>query len=494
MDAGRIWAVACLMLGGILNSLPVAAQRASPGAGLDHALISREILLQSDHEGVLLQRVTVDLADTRWLWRAEGSLLLYEEIPAAGGYIEEHRRLRSPLENLEHTVGCEVGPLSLGPISLSGIYHRSLDPTSGGTAWAALTDRDVIRLDRTLEPGRWTGVGLGGVLPGSFLRARVAPGAVWITDDDTDVAGAACSLSWPAVAVTCSGARGSFAVSDDDSWLYDAPPFRADGVTQLGSTVVVRPAGADGAVELAAEGWQQRVGYRPLRHSVQTFGSALGRRLAVAARVSRTQSGFRAVTGGRPRSAEYTGVTLFEGHQVRPWIWRIAWNRRSRWDDDLPRPAVDTYEGVVGLAQTRGVARLLRLRGTTDSRGTRGVYYRLRVAAGPIGVVAYARHIWQHPAGDDGFSATCRFSIRTALGAHGRRFSARAGWEVEEAGGWHQAVAMNASIPLGRSFRIELSAKLPLIPAATIDTTEWLLRVRNGATTQVSYAPPESRS
>ncbi|MFO8043623.1 MAG: hypothetical protein R6U25_10510 [Alkalispirochaeta sp.] len=495
MEAGKIWAVACLSLTGILNALPVAAQSSPTHAGLDQALISREILLQSNHEGVLLQRVTADVAGTRWLWRAEGSLLLYEEIPVAGGYIEERRRLGSPVEDLTHTVGCEVGALSLGPISLSGIYHRLLDPTAGGTEWAALTDRDAIRLDRRLEPGRWTGVGFGGALPFSFLRARVAPGIVWITDDDTDVAGAACSVSWPSIAVTWSAARGAFSVRDDDSWLYDAPPFRADGVTQLGSTVVVRPSGADGTVELAAEGWQQRVGYRPLRHSAQTFGRALGRRLAVTARVSRTQSGFHAVTGGRPRSAEYTGIALFEGHQVRPWIWRIAWNRRSRWDDDLPRPAVDTYEGVLGLAWTRGVARLLRLRGTTDSRGTRGLHYRLRVAVGPAGLAASARHIWHHPSGDDGFSATCRLSVRTALGRHGRRFSARAGWDVEEEESeWHHGVAMNASIPLGRSFRIELSGKLPLTPMASIDTTEWLLRLRNSATTQVSGAPPESRS
>ncbi|MFW5827882.1 MAG: hypothetical protein ACOCU4_07310, partial [Alkalispirochaeta sp.] len=126
---------------------------------------SREILIQSDQDGLFMQRTIADIAGTRWMWRSEGTVVVYEETALAGGYVEERRMLGAPREGFAHRAGCEAGPLTLGPIAFRGVYHRLLDPAAGGTTWSSLSDRPELRLDRSMEPSRWTGVGLDGVVP-----------------------------------------------------------------------------------------------------------------------------------------------------------------------------------------------------------------------------------------------------------------------------------------------------------------------------------------
>ncbi|MEX2444737.1 MAG: hypothetical protein WD492_14115 [Alkalispirochaeta sp.] len=480
--------MALLFVGGGPSVGPVLAQSLLGDLSFP-APMSREILIQTDDEGALLQRVTADIAGTRWLWRVEGSLLLYEETAVAGGYIEERRTIGSPVNDLTHGAGCEVGPLTLGPIRSRGVYHRLLDPTAGGTDWSALTDANTLRLDRAIDPGRWTGVAVSGTLPVSFFGADIAPGVVWGTDEDVEISMVALPLSWRVASLELSVARGSFSVPDDDSWLYEAPPFRAEGVTQMGSTVTMHPTFADVPLVLMIEGWRQRVAYRPRRHSVQAYGHVSGGVLAITSRVSRTDSGFRALSGGRPRSARYSGVTLSQGRTVRPWVWRASWDRRAGWEDDLTGPIVDSYSGTAGLAWRRGIARLLRIRGTMDSRETYSVDYRTRFTAGPVGLLAYARHVLNHPSREDHFSATVRLSLRAALGRRRRRFSAVVGWSVaEESEHRHQRVSLTTSIPVGSAFRLELSAKFPVDPPPTGQEAEWLLRLRNSGPNRGSGA------
>ncbi len=453
--------------------------------------ISREILVQSDHEGLFMQRTTVDIAGTRWLWRSEGTIVLHEKTAMAGGYVEERRMLGAPREEFAHWAGCEAGPLTLGPIAFRGLYHRLLDPTAGGTSWSALSDGPDLRLDRSMEPSRWTGVGIDGVLPLRIFGGEIAPGAVWGTTDDGDVAAGALALSWPVAAVDVSVSHGSFSVTPDDSWLYTAPPFRAESITQLGSTIILKPTVAEVSVEVGAEGWQQRTGYRPRRYSAGAFADIPGAWVAIASRVSRTQSGFRALTGRRPRSAEYSGLTLSEGRRMGPWLWHVDWNRRAGWDEDLPGDPVDTYSVMLGGAWRRGIVRMLRVRATRDSRGTLSLNYRMRYAVGPVGLLAYARNVFDDPAEGESFSATVRGSVRTDLGRHGRRFSVDAGWSIsQERTEQLQELSISTSVPIGRAVRMELSVKRPLVPGAwaTGEETEWLVRVRYSGPNESSPA------
>ncbi|MFW5695344.1 MAG: hypothetical protein ACOCYB_09245 [Alkalispirochaeta sp.] len=477
--------VAVLWVASITTAWPVAAQISTAQdstviPGSPPADISREVLVQSDHEGVMLQRVTADIGGTQWLWRTRGTVLLYEETALAGGYIERRRLLGTPAKPFVHHAGCAVGPLTVGPLQFRGVYHRVLDPTAGGTRWSSLTDDDDLRLDRGLSSPRRTGVGVTGMLPFSFFGGDIVPGAVWGTtaDGENDVGTTALILNWPVAAAAFALSRGTFSVAEDHSWLYAAPPFRTSGVTQVGSTLKLTPAVAEVPVHIGAEGWQQRNGYRPPRSSVGAFAHASGTRAAVATRVSRTDSGFRALSGRRPRWSRYVGATVSQGRRGRPWVWQAEWQRRAGWQEDRPGEPVNFYSGAVGGAWRRGVLRGLRMQGTQSSTGRSSVSYRLRCAVGPVGLLAHARHAFQEHTDDDSFSATARASLRTDLGRHARRFSADAGWSgTAERRRWEHELSLNASTPVGGALRLELSAKQPLIPAAS--TTEWMVRLRH---------------
>ncbi|HKK47616.1 MAG TPA: hypothetical protein VJ932_00870, partial [Alkalispirochaeta sp.] len=224
-------------------------------------------------------------------------------------------------------------------------------------------------------------------------------------------------------------------------------------------------------------------------NSAGAFARVPGSWVAASCRVSRTDSGFRALTGRRPRSAQYTGLTLAEGHRWGPWVWEVDWSRRAGWDDDLPADPVDTYSALVGHAGRTGFVRMLRMRATGDSQGMTSLKYRMRYAVGPVGLLAYARNVFDSPSAGTSFSATVRGSLRTDLGRYRRRFSVEAGWSAShERERWLQELSMAASIPVGRAVRVELSATQPLVSGASAIGTgaEWLVRLR--------HAGPNERS
>jgi hypothetical protein len=104
----------------------------------------------------------------------------------------------------------------------------------------------------------------------------------------------------------------------------------------------------------------------------------------------------------------------------------------------------------------------------------------MRLAGGPVGLLAFADHRVMHPAEGDRFSATARVSLRTVLGRYRRRCSTSLGWNVsQERSTAHQALSLSASIPMGAAFRLELSTDVPIVFERTTESTEWLLRLRN---------------
>ena len=134
---------------------------------------------------------------------------------------------------------------------------------------------------------------------------------------------------------------------------------------------------------------------------------------------------------------------------------------------------------------------MLRVRATRDSRGTLSLNYRMRYAVGPVGLLAYARNVFDDPAEGESFSATVRGSVRTDLGRHGRRFSVDAGWSIsQERTEQLQELSISTSVPIGRAVRMEVSVKRPLVPGAwaTGEETEWLVRVRHSGPNEPSPA------
>jgi hypothetical protein len=104
----------------------------------------------------------------------------------------------------------------------------------------------------------------------------------------------------------------------------------------------------------------------------------------------------------------------------------------------------------------------------------------MRVVGGPVGLLASTGIRGMPPTETDRLSVTVQASVRTVLGRYQRRCTTSAAWEISrERSIMDQALSLNASIPMGRAFRLELSADVPIGVERSGESMEWLLRVRN---------------
>ena len=467
-----------------------------------------ELLLQIDDDGGALLRLTREIGPTRWLWLARGDVVLREEVPAAGGYSREYRRLRPPVSGVDHVVGAEAGPLVVGPLEPRGVYRRALDPTGGGLQWSALTAAPAVRLDRSVDSGRWTGIALRPRAAfGREGRVGVAPGVMIARDDDVELRMAVLPLRAGAVGVALSAVEGRFPPRSADDWLFAAPPLRGDSLRQWGGELTVRgtlttagmgatdgaptTGGAPTTVDAAggAGVWTQRAGYRPPRRGGQLWASAETEVLTLRGRALAVDPGSRTPDGGRPASATLLAAGLESGRRARRLTWRAEWERRRGWDGERPGPLSEECGASLRWAPPAAWVGLLSVAASTRTADESSVDTALRLdrrrrrrvtSLGATGALAWPRGggalwrtalpWWHEPTLRTGVTLT----VRGDLGSYRRRASVSLGWGSAWSGSGTggsaaaatadspQEASLSLSLPVAAWGRVEGRAVVPL--------------------------------
>jgi hypothetical protein len=490
--------------------LATSAALLAPPAGATEPAerVHGEFVITGDEAGEVAQRLTLDIGSTRWLFRSTASVVAREEVPVAGGYTSRRLEPRSPFTDAEHTAGCEAGPLVMGPLALHGLYRRALDPSAGGLTWSALDEDPRVRLDRGLDGARWSGVAVRtpARAEDSGRSFRLRPGALWMTDDTSTIEIVTLPIGWirrqgalrgSGVDLSVAAGRSRVLFREEESWLFETPPFLGDRLTIRGASLGARVAlpGAGGfTVDTAAEGWEQRSGYRPSRWSGQGWFSGGVRGFTVDGRLSRTDPGFRNLDGGVSSAAAFAGLGARGRYRSVPIVWSAAWEQHQGWDDGVPGDTEEELCASVGVARRRGVLRRLELRGESERRGaTSGEGDAERDGGGEGGsdggsgssdgggaLAGYAAPVvtargrlqagwwWLAAEGtrtaaglEAGDLDTWRVEtwrvetgVRGALGRRGRTASVGVGWRVAP-----ERLRASLSIPVGRLVRIEGSGQ-----------------------------------
>jgi hypothetical protein len=473
----------------LLAILPAVLSAPPAGATEPPAGVSGEFLLAGDEAGDVAQRLTLDIGSTRWLFRSTASIVAREEVPVAGGYTSRRLEPRSPFTDAEHTAGCEAGPLVIGPLALHGLYRRALDPSAGGLTWTALGQDPRVRLDRGLDGTRWSGVAVRVPTPvgdrGRSLLAR--PGILWMTDEKTTIQLATLPIGWTlregvlrgsGVDLGAAAGRSRIVPREEESWIFETPPFLGDRLAVLGASLGGRIAVAGVgrfAAAIAGEAWQQRCGYRPARWSAQGWFSAGVPGLTLDGRFSRTDPGYRHLDGGAASAAAFTGLGAGGRYRSVPFVWSAAWERRQGWDDGMPGAAVEEMRGSLGVARRRGVLRRLDFRGESERRDDASgggdaegdvVDTRAGYAAPVVTARVRLQAGWWWLAAEGGEGVDTRnldlfrawggetwrveTGARGALGRRGRTASVTVGWRVKP-----ERLRASLSVPIGHRVRIE---------------------------------------
>ncbi len=441
------------------------------------------VRLRLDLEGVLTSRTVLDYGPSRWFVLSRSEVVLQEEVNAPAGQRRSEARLRSPLEQSDFALGVEAGPLILGPIEGRGLYHRLRDPTRGGAAWDALTDR--TRFVPVTDPERLDRSGVALTIGSERGPAKLA-GWYLQRDGSYTIEGIDGTFSplpdqrLGTIGVLLAGITpdaDQSSLPEDEPWYYELPP-EPSGVRRIQAVhwrfdrddSLFRP-------DVLLEGWRQRSGYGPPLFAGTSYAALGPPVLRGSLRFSRSAPGFKTAEGGRTRYADQLAAELSHGRSYTPARLEshLRWTRSRGWEDERPGPV--RVEREVSIATTRWRVSwfpvLDRIRfsgrhrsdGTPDSRD----YYR--------GESSVAFLFDGYPRGHGSLrvavtaSADSEERVRTAasvlrlwssraMRARGRtgswEISGRVQWDRGTVGDWYTSV--NLDVPLGQ--RVRLSARI----------------------------------
>ncbi|MCG8480188.1 MAG: hypothetical protein MI724_13915 [Spirochaetales bacterium] len=487
-----------LVLLGAGISLSVLSAQTVGVSGESRVDLGARYLLQGNTEGEATQRLLLDVGPSRWLWIVGSTLVVRETDPAPAGYTRHDVSLRSPFTDTRHRLGISAGPATVGSVTPQGVFLRLLDPAGGGVRWAALSERDGVRLDVAPDGGRWTGGGF--VSPGHW---PIRPAYVYLREARSTEDGEAVTIHSGALSLGREASPiGSFAFAayearatprGDDSWLFEAPPLRLRRLRAAG--VTVRRNGRAGDAwwlpSITGEAWVQRGGdHRPVRRFAQArlrFGAA---GLRIEGRALQSDVGFYGADGTPPGLARMVGATVSGRFDVATTM-RIRWSselvRRTLWDELRVGPS--EYRGAVSAGVERP-RRLLRSAALTlrrewpagrgdDIDSETDAVVRARLTSGGFSI-----------SGRGGASTEGRRSARGDVTWSRRRVDGAGRLEVACALGsvrdgandsWETEASGRLSIPFGRRWRGELTVSVNPVEVAAGDfswrTTEGTLRL-----------------